>query len=124
MDPLVSDLSLMGQVAAALLLLFLPTALMGMTLPLLVGHFIARSANVGLSTGSLYYANTMGAVVGCLVATFALFPWLGCSIGVDRGGRQPGHWRLRTCRLSCRGKRRAEPACEPQPAAEPAGPRS
>ena len=77
MDPLVRDLSLSGQVLAALALLFLPTGLMGMTLPLLVGHFIARSSNVGLSTGSLYYANTMGAVVGCLVAAFALFPWLG-----------------------------------------------
>jgi predicted membrane-bound spermidine synthase len=77
LEPLVRDLTLPGQVIAALGLLFLPTALMGMTLPLLAGHFIARSANVGLSTGSLYYTNTMGAVVGCIVAALALFPWLG-----------------------------------------------
>jgi len=76
-DPVVRELSLPGQVIAALGLLFLPTALMGMTLPLLVGHFISRSGNVGLSTGNLYYVNTIGAFVGCLAAAVALFPWLG-----------------------------------------------
>ncbi len=76
-DPLVRDLPLAGQVAAALGLLFLPTALMGMTLPLLVGHFISRSANVGLSTGDLYRVNTLGAVAGCMLAALAFFPWLG-----------------------------------------------
>lgn len=76
-DPLVRNLPLTGQVVAALVLLFFPTALMGMTLPLLVGWFVSRSANVGLSTGDLYRVNTMGAVTGCVLAGLALFPWLG-----------------------------------------------
>ena len=71
-----------GQVAAALGLLFIPTALMGMTLPLLVGYFITRSANVGLSTGDLYRVNTLGAVAGCLAASFLLFPWLGLKAAI------------------------------------------
>ena len=83
-DPLVRDLPLLAQVFAAIGLLFVPTALMGMTLPLVVGHLIARSANVGLSTGSLYRVNTLGAVAGCLVAALLLFPFLGLarSVGI------------------------------------------
>jgi predicted membrane-bound spermidine synthase len=121
MDPLVSDLSLLGQVAAALVLLFLPTALMGMTLPLLVGHFIARSANVGLSTGSLYYANTMGAVVGCLAATFALFPWLGLQHSVWSAAAI--NLAIGACALAAFlawEKKAARPVFEPQPVEEPA----
>lgn len=81
-DPFVAGLSLPAQVAAALGLLFIPTALMGMTLPLLVGYFITRSSNVGLSTGSLYRVNTLGAVVGCLVAAFVFFPFLGLDASI------------------------------------------
>ena len=42
-----------------LLMVLLPTTLMGATLPLLVAHFTRRSHNVGDSVGQLYYVNTL-----------------------------------------------------------------
>ena len=44
-----------------LALVIVPTLLMGATLPLLVGHLVRRSGNVGASVGQLYYVNTLGA---------------------------------------------------------------
>ena len=76
-DQFVQTFPFAAKVLSAIGLVFIPTALMGMTLPLLVGHLIRRSANVGLSTGNLYRANTFGAVIGCLACAFGLFPWLG-----------------------------------------------
>jgi MFS family permease len=40
------------------------TCAMGATLPVLVTELVARTKNVGFSTGSLYFANTLGAAVG------------------------------------------------------------
>lgn len=60
-----------------LLLVIVPTMLMGATLPLLVGHLAQRSHSVGSAVGHLYYVNTLGAGAACLAATVALFPWLG-----------------------------------------------
>jgi len=60
-----------------LALVIVPTVLMGATLPLLVGHLVRRSANVGGSVGQLYYANTLGAGAACLACAVALFPLLG-----------------------------------------------
>jgi spermidine synthase len=76
-DYFVQGLSLPAKSMVAIGLVFVPTALMGMTLPLLVGYLISRSANVGLSTGSLYRANTLGAVIGCFLCALLLFPFLG-----------------------------------------------
>ena len=76
-DHFVQDFSLPSKAITAIGLVFIPTALMGMTLPLLVGHLIRHSANVGLSTGSLYRANTLGAVIGCAGCALILFPRLG-----------------------------------------------
>ena len=55
------------------LLLLIPTALMGATLPMLVAHRVARKGGVGVSVGGLYFANTLGAAIGCLVIGFAWF---------------------------------------------------
>jgi spermidine synthase len=60
-----------------LALVLVPTLLMGATLPVLVGHFVRRSGNVGGSVGTLYYVNTLGAGAACLMATVLLFPFLG-----------------------------------------------
>jgi spermidine synthase len=78
----VQDLSFPAQIITAIGLVFIPTALMGMTLPLLVGYLIRHSANVGLSTGSLYRANTLGAVIGCVVCALFLFPWFGLQMSI------------------------------------------
>jgi len=44
--------------------LLLPTALMGATLPMLVAYFTKIYKNIGVSTGSLYCVNTLGAALG------------------------------------------------------------
>jgi len=66
----------------ALALVAVPTLLMGATLPILVGHLVKRSGNVGSSVGLLYYVNTMGAGAACLISTVLLFPFLGMQMSV------------------------------------------
>lgn len=56
--------------------LLVPTVLMGATLPCLAD--LARQGDEGASrVGLLYAANTLGAVLGTLLATFVAFPTLG-----------------------------------------------
>src|SRR5580704_15361700 len=57
----------------SLLLLLIPTILMGATLPLLVEHLVLRTNRVGFSVSTLYFVNTFGSAVACyLSATFLL----------------------------------------------------
>jgi spermidine synthase len=57
----------------SLLLLLLPTMLMGATLPLLVEHLVMRTSRVGFSVSRLYFVNTFGSAVACyLCASFLL----------------------------------------------------
>ena len=74
--------------AASALLLLPPTMLMGATLPLLVRFYAGLRADGARGAGLLYAANTLGAVVGTLLAGFVLLPGLGlvwtlvaCGIG-------------------------------------------
>jgi len=61
----------------AFVLLFVPVALMGATLPLLA-KFVNREAWVqGMRIGALYTLNTFGAVAGCFVTGFFLLAKLG-----------------------------------------------
>lgn len=57
-------------------LLILPTVCMGATLPMLVAHGWQRSGSVGVSTGTLYFINTLGAASGAFVIGFVLLYWL------------------------------------------------
>jgi spermidine synthase len=63
--------------AAALALVIVPTLLMGATLPILVGHLVRRSGQVGSAVGLLYYVNTLGAGAACLACVVLLFPFVG-----------------------------------------------
>ena len=63
-----------ASVAACFVFLLLPTLLMGMTLPLLTIAFNERSGNIGLSVGTLYFVNTLGAAVGAALVPFVLLP--------------------------------------------------
>jgi len=63
--------------ALALLVLLVPTFLMGATLPVLVQALDEGRGNVARRTSLLYGANTLGAVLGVAAATFWLFPALG-----------------------------------------------
>ena len=73
------SLSLLRFLATALLLLP-PTTLMGATLPLLSRHLVARQddfGRLGVKIGTLYAANTLGAVLGTFLAGFVLLPLAG-----------------------------------------------
>jgi spermidine synthase len=65
------------QLAASFLILLVPTAFMGATLPLLARHAVRREQDLGPRIAWLYAANTGGAVGGTLVAAFVLLPALG-----------------------------------------------
>jgi spermidine synthase len=62
-----------------LVLILIPTLLMGSTLPLLVAHWVNVSRNVGHSVSMLYFVNTLGAGIGALLAAFIFLGMLGLS---------------------------------------------
>jgi spermidine synthase len=65
--------SLLSVILFSLLLLVIPTILMGATLPLLVEHLVLHTKRVGASVSTLYFANTFGSAIACyLCATFLL----------------------------------------------------
>ncbi|MBI2376358.1 MAG: fused MFS/spermidine synthase [Deltaproteobacteria bacterium] len=59
------------------LVLLLPTTAMGATLPILAEGLAKRHASIAGDVGSLYAANTFGAVFGTTLAGFVLIPLLG-----------------------------------------------
>ena len=61
----------------AVAVLFVPTFLMGGTLPVLARHIARDSAELGDCVSQLYWVNTLGAVVGTLASGFVLLPALG-----------------------------------------------
>ena len=61
----------------AFVVLLIPTGLMGATLPLLARHAVRQDSEIGPRIGRLYAINTLGAVVGTLIAAFMLLPRLG-----------------------------------------------
>jgi spermidine synthase len=66
-------------VFTAFIVLVVPTALMGATLPLLTRHVVHTPEQIGARTGLLYSVNTFGAVGGALAAAYWLLPNLGLS---------------------------------------------
>ena len=69
--------AVLARFVLALLVLLVPTFLMGATLPVLVQALEQGRGNVARRTGLLYGANTLGAVIGVGMATFFLFPAVG-----------------------------------------------
>jgi spermidine synthase len=75
--------------AMTFLVLLIPTACMGATLPLLAQHAVRHPDQIGRRVGLLYAMNTLGAVVGTLLAGFLLLPWVGlfrttlCGVAVN-----------------------------------------
>ena len=65
------------RVALALLILFVPTFLMGGTLPVLTRGLVSRFGDFGVRLSWLYGVNTLGAVVGAIGAGFLLIPAIG-----------------------------------------------
>jgi spermidine synthase len=100
---LVLGLPLPATAAASLLVVIVPTLLMGATLPVLVGHLVNRSGQVGSAVGLLYYVNTLGAGAACL-ACIAFLPFGGMqgavyvAVGINvavAAGALAAHWRER-----------------------------
>ncbi|MGB3565419.1 MAG: fused MFS/spermidine synthase, partial [Thermoanaerobaculia bacterium] len=58
-------------------LIFIPTFMMGGTLPVLIKRFVERDRSLGHQTGFLYGLNTAGAMVGCLASGYFLLRTLG-----------------------------------------------
>ncbi len=98
------------------LVLCIPTALMGATLPLLTRHAVHNEAQIGPRIGALYTTNTLGAVAGTLATAFVLLPALGLG-GTIRVGVATNALVLLVAWALARG---SAPTTEPAPAAEPA----
>lgn len=73
------------QLSMAFVLLAIPTALMGMTLPLLVRQAVREEEQIVSRVGALYALNTTGAVCGVLAAGFWLLPEVGLGDSVRVG---------------------------------------
>ena len=69
--------SALGTGVITFVLLLVPTALMGSTLPILTEHLVRISGNVGRSVGSLYFVNTLGSATACFCAVVFLMDRLG-----------------------------------------------
>src|SRR5262245_10702210 len=78
-----SDLPLVALAAINLLLVLVPTLLMGATLPILVSHLVKTSGQIGNAVGTLYFVNTLGAGAACLVCAVLIFPFLGMQAAVQ-----------------------------------------
>jgi spermidine synthase len=68
------------QFTFALLILLVPTTLMGATLPILSRFFVRDLSSVGGQVGKLYAFNTFGAVLGTYLAGFELLPVMGITL--------------------------------------------
>ncbi|HKB52995.1 MAG TPA: fused MFS/spermidine synthase, partial [Ramlibacter sp.] len=66
----------------SLSVMLVPTVLMGMTVPLAAKISTRRLHELGASLGRVYSANTIGGVLGSLVAGFVLIPTLGVRNGI------------------------------------------
>ena len=63
----------------AFALVFLPTLLMGATLPLLVAQQVRETGGVGRAVSHLYFVNTLGAAIGAFLAVFVILGGFGMS---------------------------------------------
>jgi len=72
-----AGLALLARFGLTFVLLFIPTACMGATFPLLARRLAGTARHRGLRVGVLYGANALGAAAGCLVTGFVLIPRAG-----------------------------------------------
>jgi len=77
--------SLFTRCGVAALVLFVPTAIMGATFPLMGQLTIGDDRQTGEGTARFYGANTLGAAAGALLGAFVIFPLVGLSRGLYVG---------------------------------------
>jgi spermidine synthase len=63
--------------ACSFLILLVPTAMMGATLPLLARYSVRTDREIGRRIGALYATNTAGAFAGTIAGAFVLLPAIG-----------------------------------------------
>jgi spermidine synthase len=87
-----SDVSHIGEMRGhlsrfviAMLALLIPTFMMGGTLPLLVRGFTRVLPDLGKTTSRLYGINTLGAMLGTVLAGFILLPTIGVTATIFVG---------------------------------------
>lgn len=69
------------RIVLSFLVLLVPTALMGATMPVVIKSSLTQMEGLGTRVGLLYAANTGGAIAGTLLAGLYLIPQLGLSRG-------------------------------------------
>jgi spermidine synthase len=70
------------KVALAAASMFVPCAFMGGTLPVLARYVVGSMSDLGARIGWLYFINTAGAVLGCLLGGFYVVETLGLEAGM------------------------------------------
>ena len=71
------DLLLLANFALSLVVMLVPTVLLGMTFPVVVGVCARDIRALGTRVGEAYCANTLGAILGSFAAGFVLVPFVG-----------------------------------------------
>lgn len=69
--------SVIANIFVSLILVAVPTLLLGATFPVAVKVYAPDVSSVGRHVGAVYAANTAGAIIGALAGGFALIPLLG-----------------------------------------------
>ncbi len=80
LTPFILSVPFFLRVALVVFCLFVPTFLMGGTVPLVMSWSESMNLPAGASIGRLYGLNTLGASVGCVAAGFWLIPTFGLSV--------------------------------------------
>ena len=101
---------------AAAVVLFIPTFLMGGTLPILVSSVAKNSTDLGIRVSQLYWVNTLGAVGGTLIAGFVLLPACGLRLTIASAVAMNLGAGLLALRISKQTRSTQEPATGPSPA--------
>ncbi|MDI6793933.1 MAG: fused MFS/spermidine synthase [bacterium] len=73
---------LAAQFLIPFLVMIFPTLLMGATFPILAQIYTQSASNLGQSIGTLYAANTFGAILGAFAGGFLIIPFLGTQTGI------------------------------------------
>ena len=73
---------MLPRFAVAFAIMLVPTVLMGAVTPLIIRAYTREVSRLGGRLGILYAANTVGCVIGSVVAGFGILTWLGAQKGV------------------------------------------
>jgi spermidine synthase len=70
------------KLSLSFLVMLVPTLLMGAAFPLISAVYVGARQQVGRGVGTLYALNTVGAIVGSVLAGFVLIPLVGLQQGI------------------------------------------